>query len=99
MSVDKIEIYKIHVQAADKIDERRDITVRTYGGICGVIAAIAASMILKDPAVSSDVVAIFIDSCVRMERNPFISHLKIDGKSNHIKRNGRTTISIIPVLN
>ena len=52
MSVDKIEIYKIHVQAADKIDERRDITVRTYGGICGVIAAIATSMMLKDPAVS-----------------------------------------------
>ena len=52
MSDDKIEIYKIHVQAADKIDERRDITVRTYGGICGVVAAIAASMILEYPAVS-----------------------------------------------
>ena len=52
MSQNNIEIYKVHVQSADKIDERRDITVRTYGGICGVIAAIAASMIFEYPTVS-----------------------------------------------
>ena len=52
MSEDKIEIYKIHVQSADKIDERRDLTVRTYGGVCGVITAIAAGMNLEYPAVS-----------------------------------------------
>ena len=52
MSDDNIEIYKIHVQSADKIDERRDIAVRTYGGVCGVIVAISASLIMKHPFIS-----------------------------------------------
>ena len=52
MSNDKIEIYKIHVQSADKLDERRDVTVRTYGGVCGVIAALSASLILEHPVIS-----------------------------------------------
>ena len=53
MSDDKIEIYKVHVQSADKLDERRDVTVRTYGGVCGVIVALSASLILEHPVIST----------------------------------------------
>ena len=52
MSDDKIEIYKVHVQSADRLDERRDVTVRTYGGVCGVIAALSGSLILEHPVIS-----------------------------------------------
>ena len=98
MSDDKIEIYKVHVQSADKLDERRDVTVRTYGGVCGVIAALAASLILEHPVISIIMWGFSIYSCLDMEGNIILIDLKIDGKSKHAESNGRTTVSILSVL-
>ena len=39
---DKLAIYQLHVQSADKLDERRDTSVRAYGGLCVVLTAAAA---------------------------------------------------------
>ncbi len=36
---DMIAIYQTHVQSADKLDERRDASVRSCGGMCVVLTA------------------------------------------------------------
>ena len=48
-----IEIYKIHVQSADKLDERRDATIRIYGGMCVIVAATAMGTFADFKLVSS----------------------------------------------
>ena len=48
MSDDKIEIYKIHVQAADKIDERRDITVIDEIGIADA-SSLPSARVTRSP--------------------------------------------------
>ena len=52
MSSSKTEIYKAHVQSADKIDERRDITVRTYGAACVAITAMAFGLVIEYPTLA-----------------------------------------------
>ena len=42
---DKPAIYQLHVQSADKLDERRDASVRAYGGLCVVLTAAAAGTV------------------------------------------------------
>lgn len=39
---DKLVVYQLHVQSADKLDERRDASVRTYGGLCVVLTTAGA---------------------------------------------------------
>ena len=50
-----LEIYKLTAQSADKLDERRDATVRLYGGMCVVFATTAAGTLLEFPLVSLSV--------------------------------------------
>ena len=45
---ENIEIYKAHLQSADKLDERRDATVRTYGSVCVVIVTVAVGLLPQD---------------------------------------------------
>ena len=52
MSLEYVEIYKTHVQSADKLDERRDTTVRTYGSVCAVIVTVATGIISELPLAS-----------------------------------------------
>lgn len=42
---DKLAVYQLHVQSADKLDERRDASVRAYGGLCVVLTAAAAGTV------------------------------------------------------
>ena len=52
---DLLEIYKLNAQSADKLDERRDATVRLYGGMCVVFATTAAGTLKEFPIVSVSV--------------------------------------------
>ena len=50
---DKLAIYQLNAQSADKLDERRDATTRAHGGLC-TVAATAAVVTLQDyPAVAA----------------------------------------------
>ena len=40
---DAVAIYQLHVQSADKLDERRDLSTRAYGGMSVVVTAAAAA--------------------------------------------------------
>ena len=51
---ENIEIYKAHLQSADKLDERRDATVRAYGSVCAVVVTVTAGLLTQDhPLVSA----------------------------------------------
>lgn len=57
---DNLSIYQLNVQSADKLDERRDITTRSYGGMCVVITTAATGAIQPFPIVSVILWAILI---------------------------------------
>lgn len=57
---DNLSIYQLNAQSADKLDERRDITTRSYGGMCVVITTVATGAIQPFPIVSVLLWAILI---------------------------------------
>ena len=50
---DLIEIYKLNAQSADKLDERRDSTIRAYGGMCVVFGTTAVGVVMEFPNVAA----------------------------------------------
>lgn len=57
---DNLSIYQLNVQSADKLDERRDVTTRSYGGMCIVVTTAATAAIQPYPFVSLVLWAILI---------------------------------------
>jgi len=49
---EKIAIYQLNLQSADKLDERRDATIRAYGGICVVLTTAAFGKLERLPSLS-----------------------------------------------
>lgn len=49
---DYLAIYQLHVQSADRLDERRDATTRSHGSMCMIIASAAAGTFSLFPVVS-----------------------------------------------
>lgn len=52
-------IYQLNAQSADKLDERRDATTRSHGGMCVVVATGAAGTFGQFPLVSA-VLSLFL---------------------------------------
>ena len=50
---DHLAIYQLNAQSADKLDERRDSTTRSYGGMCVAVATLATGTFQDYPAVSA----------------------------------------------
>ena len=50
---DNLAIYQLNAQSADKLDERRDATTRSYGGMCIAVATAATGTVQAYPVVSS----------------------------------------------
>lgn len=57
---ENIEIYKAHLQSADKLDERRDATVRTYGSVCAVVITVTAGLLTQDLLVVSAAMCVLL---------------------------------------
>ena len=57
---DKLAIYQLHVQSADKLDERRDASVRAYGGMCVVLTTAAAGTFDRFPLLSAVLWALLV---------------------------------------
>jgi len=56
----RLAIYKLNVQSADKLDERRDTTTRAHGGLAMVAATAAVGMLQELPLVSAVLFAFLI---------------------------------------
>ena len=50
---DDLAIYQLNAQSADKLDERRDATIRSHGGMSGAVAAAATGTFEALPALSA----------------------------------------------
>lgn len=50
---DNLAIYQLNAQSADRLDERRDATTRSYGGICVAVAAAAIGTFQSNPVLSA----------------------------------------------
>ena len=50
---DKVAIYQLHVQSADKLDQRRDASVLAYGGMCVVLTPAAVAAFERLPLLSA----------------------------------------------
>ena len=50
---DNLAICQLNAQSADKLDERRDATIRSHGGMCGTIDTAATGMFQSYPVVSA----------------------------------------------
>ena len=48
-----LAVYQLHVMSADKIDERRDITIRSYGGMSVIVVGAIAGTFGSFPIVSA----------------------------------------------
>ena len=56
---DDLAMYQLNAQSADKLDERRDATTRSHGGMCVVVAVGAAGTFGTIPLVS-EVLCLFL---------------------------------------
>ena len=50
---DKLAIYQLHVQSADKLDERRDASVRAFGALCVIPTTVAVDAVERFPLPSA----------------------------------------------
>ena len=50
---DKLTIYQLNVQSADKLDERRDVSTRAYGVMCVAVTAASAGTVDVLPLLSA----------------------------------------------
>ena len=50
---DKLAIYQLHVQSADKLDERCDASVRAYGRLCVIPTTVAVDAFEQFPLPSA----------------------------------------------
>ena len=50
---DDLAIYQLNAQSADKLDERRDATTRSHGGMCVATATAATGTFQSYPVVSA----------------------------------------------
>ena len=57
---DHLSIYQLNAQSADKLDERRDATTRTHGGLCIVVATAAVGALDPYPTVAAVLSAFLI---------------------------------------
>lgn len=49
---DKLTIYQLNVQSADKLDERRDMSTRAFGAMSVVVTAVAVGALAELPLLS-----------------------------------------------
>ncbi len=57
---DKLAVYQVHVQSADKLDERRDASVRAYGGLCVVLTTAGAGVFDPFPLLAAVLWALLV---------------------------------------
>ena len=57
---DKLAIYQLHVQSADKLDARRDASVLAYGGMCVVLTPAAVAAFERFPLLSAVLWALLV---------------------------------------
>ena len=57
---DKLAIYQLHVQSADKLDERRDASVLAYGGMCVLLTTAAVAAFERFPLPSAVLWALLV---------------------------------------
>ncbi len=55
-----LAIYQLHVQSADKLDERRDASVRAFGGMCVALTTAAAGTFERLPLLATVLSALLV---------------------------------------